>query len=63
MVDVVTHLNALEIKRLTDRYTFEFSNSIKLSKTDIMKAESKRKASGGMDDTMANRLKETFAQD
>ena len=63
MVDVVTHLNALEIKRLTDRYTFEFSNSIKLSKTEITKAESKKKANRGMDDTMANRLKETFMVD
>jgi len=57
MVDVVTYLNSLEIKRLSDRHVFEHSNSTKLSKVEITRAESKKKANKNMDDAMATRLR------
>jgi len=56
MVDVVTYLNSLEIKRLTDRYDFDYSNSTKLTKVEITKLEAKKKANKHMDDNMANKL-------
>lgn len=63
MLDVNTYLNSLQIKRLSDRYHFEYSNSCKLSKTDITKAEAKKKANRGIDDSMASRLKSVFMED
>ena len=63
MVDVVTYLNSLEIKRLTDRYDFDYSNSTKLSKVEITKLEAKKKANKHMDDNMANKLQATFKED
>ena len=57
-----TYLNGLQIARLADRYKFEFSDSNRMSKTQLSK-EMLKKASMNMDDTAALKMKNAFAED